>query len=232
MHRISHGTSSRTNYISHRKALGGSRLFRTASGSISLFRAQREAIFLRRLRIKIIGVLLSRLVAARSRSSRPWQLPATAAKIARAIWEAAARARISCAQRGQHPFPFVFAKARIHSIDSERVPPRADAKKQSTRSCLSRRRRGQLPTPDSPMNEQAQQQHVEDEPLLRTSNSWPSDGMNRRCPVAAARAACLAGHAARAALAVARRRADARHRAQAQAQAHRLHQPGPRVSLD
>ena len=35
-------TSSRTNYISHVKALGGSRLFRTASGSISLFRAERK----------------------------------------------------------------------------------------------------------------------------------------------------------------------------------------------
>ena len=38
-------TSSRTNYISHHKALGGSRLFRRASRSISLFRAQRWAIF-------------------------------------------------------------------------------------------------------------------------------------------------------------------------------------------
>ena len=85
-------TSSRTNYISHVKALGGSRLFRTASGSISLFRAQREAIFLRRLRIKITGDLLSRLVASRSRSSRRLAAAGDSRPVGCPIWEAAAPA--------------------------------------------------------------------------------------------------------------------------------------------
>ena len=47
----------------------------------------------------MIGVLLSRLVAARSRSSRPRQLPATAADIEDAIWEAAARALMRDTER-------------------------------------------------------------------------------------------------------------------------------------